>query len=54
MNDEDEACRGARVDECGGEERLLPGLDDHHGSWEDVEAVVLKKFRERRSWCRGC
>jgi len=39
MNDDDGACLGARVYECGGDESLLPGLDDYHGSWEDVEAV---------------
>jgi len=36
---------------CGGVERLLTGLDDHQGSWEDVDAVALEMCRERRS-CR--
>jgi len=54
MNDDNGACRGAWVDECGGDERLFPGVDDHQGSWKDVEAVALEKCRERRSvWRDG-
>jgi len=41
MNDDDGACRGAWVDECGGDD----GLDDHQCGWEDVEAVALEKCR---------
>jgi len=35
------SCRGARIDECGGVERLLPGLDDHQSSREELVSRML-------------